>query len=1314
MHGPSRVRVLLVGVLIALFALSGVLQATVAASGLPNQTRSQSLLAQDVPLIGDDGLIDLDVDADVDVSVGNPNDEPLVDVNADADLTATETPTVQVDVPETLDTTTSQDDAPVVAATIDANVGITVSQTDEDTSLVEAEATVDTGVTVDDPSSDAPLVGADIDAGADVTVGDSSDGSLVEADATTTTDVTVGDTGQDDTSLVDVDANADADVTVGDVETPVVAVDAETTVDANVETDPLANAPLIDVDADALINVAIGGNGDENEDQAPAPTETATDDETNGSLVDADVDACVGVAVLGATEGCAIPTTEASANDDDSLVDVDADACVDVAILGAADDCVEAAATETPSETVVPTETVTPEPNGTETVEPTVPATVAPTNTVTTEPTVPATTETPDPSNVDVDVCVALFGAGLLDANGNVTVSSLPALLSAVLGSGLTIDADVLAQVFGGGCAAEGPAPTTTVPATTETPGATATTTETVPAGTETPGATVTTETTSTPAVDVDVCAALLGANLLDVDGNVTASSLPDLIAAVLGSGLTIDADVLALVFSGGCAAQIPTATATTPAGTETPGATVTTTTEPTGTETPAATGTTESTTTPTVDIDVCADLLGANLIDANGNVTVASLPDLIAAVLGSGLSIDADVLAQVLGGGCAAQVPTATTTVPTGTETPGTTATTPVEPTGTVTTEPTSTATTSPTGTPTVDIDVCVALFGAGLLDASGNVTLGSLPALVTAVLNAGLTIDADVLALVFSGGCAATPTATTTVPSGTETPGATVTATATTPSGTETPTTTVTSEPTSTPTVDVDVCVALFSNGLLDLDGNVTVSSLPDLIAAVLGSGLDIDADVLAQVFAGGCAAAIPTATTTFPAGTETPTITVTTTTEPTGTVTTEPTSSATATTTATTEPTGTPTVDVDVCVALFGANLIDANGNVTVSSLPDLIAAVLGSGLSIDADVLAQVFAGGCAAQVPTTTATSTVPTGTETPRATVSATTTATVPGGSETPVGTETPSATVTETATSTVPTGTETPSATTTPSMTVTTEPTQPTATATSEPSPTTTATSVPATSLIVYVITSDGADIPVGTNWLLSQVAPIRSMTGQEAFFAAQVAPGQGGTFATAMPSGSQLPIANPVELGTYSLSITADGYQPSVTSIDHLIENGVTVVTVELMAIQAPTATTTAVPTNTATPETPSGTETPAVPPTAPGNGNDSGASGGQQSPAAPVADTLPVTGSGTPSTSNPTTMLVALLGALAVLAALTAFMVRRTPDQIVTPGDGITRLASRRISDTRRRNTAPRPAAVGRQTNARRQRPRGHHWR
>ncbi|MGN6032655.1 MAG: hypothetical protein ACTHQE_13445, partial [Thermomicrobiales bacterium] len=250
--------------------------------------------------------------------------------------------------------------------------------------------------------------------------------------------------------------------------------------------------------------------------------------------------------------------------------------------------------------------------------------------------------------------------------------------------------------------------------------------------------------------------------------------------------------------------------------------------------------------------------------------------------------------------------------------------------------------------------------------------------------------------------------------------------------------------------------------------------------------------------------------------------------------------------------------------------------------------------------------------------TSTETSVPPTATETATATATATATDVPATGTPTATVTEVPStATATLTATATVTeapstatataTVTEAPStATATPTVTSTSTEIPatgtPTATATSMPPTATstvavtpTGTLVPVGVLQVVVTTSDGGDIPAGTSWLLSQAAPIGSASGRDAFFAAQVAPDQGGTLATALPSGSLLPIANPVAPGTYSLTIQAAGYRPLVTSIVLDDAEGTTTVTVELIAVQVPTATsTTASPTRTVAPTRPAPTTT------------------------------------------------------------------------------------------------------------------------
>ncbi|MGN6484431.1 MAG: hypothetical protein ACTHMX_08505 [Thermomicrobiales bacterium] len=97
---------------------------------------------------------------------------------------------------------------------------------------------------------------------------------------------------------------------------------------------------------------------------------------------------------------------------------------------------------------------------------------------------------------------------------------------------------------------------------------------------------------------------------------------------------------------------------------------------------------------------------------------------------------------------------------------------------------------------------------------------------------------------------------------------------------------------------------------------------------------------------------------------------------------------------------------------------------------------------------------------------------------------------------------------------------------------------------------------------ITVDVTTSNGADIPAGTTWSLD-VAGVSASA--DAFTP------QSGTITTAMPSGSALPLTNPIEYGTYSLTIDAPGYAPYTTTIDHTDPwNPDTSVTAELQFLE------------------------------------------------------------------------------------------------------------------------------------------------
>ena len=96
---------------------------------------------------------------------------------------------------------------------------------------------------------------------------------------------------------------------------------------------------------------------------------------------------------------------------------------------------------------------------------------------------------------------------------------------------------------------------------------------------------------------------------------------------------------------------------------------------------------------------------------------------------------------------------------------------------------------------------------------------------------------------------------------------------------------------------------------------------------------------------------------------------------------------------------------------------------------------------------------------------------------------------------------------------------------------------------------------------LTVTVTTSNGADLPAGTTWSLEFAS----------FSAgAAIAGPQSGTLATALPSGGTLPITNPVENGTYTLTINAPGFLPYSGTINHTdVWNPDTAFTAELEAL-------------------------------------------------------------------------------------------------------------------------------------------------
>lgn len=114
--------------------------------------------------------------------------------------------------------------------------------------------------------------------------------------------------------------------------------------------------------------------------------------------------------------------------------------------------------------------------------------------------------------------------------------------------------------------------------------------------------------------------------------------------------------------------------------------------------------------------------------------------------------------------------------------------------------------------------------------------------------------------------------------------------------------------------------------------------------------------------------------------------------------------------------------------------------------------------------------------------------------------------------------------------------------------------------------------TAAEARSLQVRVETSDGGAIPAGTTWLLSDESAIGSTSGAGRFFAAQRSGTQGGTLSIALPSGSLLPIENPIAFGAYTLTINAPGYQPFEEVIAP--NEAITSVMVRLVAIPATTA--------------------------------------------------------------------------------------------------------------------------------------------
>ncbi|HEV2529729.1 MAG TPA: hypothetical protein VGT61_14870 [Thermomicrobiales bacterium] len=141
----------------------------------------------------------------------------------------------------------------------------------------------------------------------------------------------------------------------------------------------------------------------------------------------------------------------------------------------------------------------------------------------------------------------------------------------------------------------------------------------------------------------------------------------------------------------------------------------------------------------------------------------------------------------------------------------------------------------------PVVTVDLCVALFNQGLLEANGLVAATtSLDALLASIGNLGL--DLDLALLVFNGGCAGlVPPAPSVIPS---------------------------VAPSDTPPVLVDICIALFNEGLLNADGTVAVGvGVEDLLA----SGILTDSVLAGQiVIEGACADLIPGASASAAAST------------------------------------------------------------------------------------------------------------------------------------------------------------------------------------------------------------------------------------------------------------------------------------------------------------------------------------------------------------------------------------------------------------------------------------------------------------
>ncbi|MGC4191504.1 MAG: hypothetical protein QM589_10120 [Thermomicrobiales bacterium] len=318
------------------------------------------------------------------------------------------------------------------------------------------------------------------------------------------------------------------------------------------------------------------------------------------------------------------------------------------------------------------------------------------------------------------------------------------------------------------------------------------------------------------------------------------------------------------------------------------------------------------------------------------------------------------------------------------------------------------------------------------------------------------------------------------------------------------------------------------------------------------------------------------VPPTSTVAPTATETVEPTSTQTAEPTATETAEPTSTATPlpTATETVEPTATATIEPTATVTVEPTSTPIAEPTATETTAP--------TATETTAPTATETTA-------PTSTETA-EPTATETsePTATAEPTVTATTePTTTETavPTSTETVAPTATETveptSTETVaPTATETvePTSTETVVPTATTPP-APTATVTVMPSATPTATAE-AGDLNIIVTTANGGDIPAGAVWLLARQGPV-GMHGAHVFGAAALTDPQGGTLTTALPSGSALPVANPVAYGTYILSINAPGYEPFSVVIEHSADSGpVQTVTATLITQAAPTATETAGP--------------------------------------------------------------------------------------------------------------------------------------